>query len=414
MPRRQLSVRRWRRWSSNIGLIVISNILIRLCVPILATGVAAFADHKGLGIFNILSLPLLLNIVLSVVLLDMLIYWQHVASHHFSFLWVFHKVHHCDRDIDVTTGVRFHPVEMVLSIAYKFLCILLIGPAVWAVVIFEIVLNASAMFNHANIRLPLKLDNLLRKFVVTPDMHRLHHSVVTAETNSNFGFNLSLWDRLFSTYTAQPKQGHVSMTIGLSEYQDQKPASIWWCLALPFNLKNKMVFVANVFLIVFMSILMISRSINLGSVHSYVKWRYPDISHIDLNAADILDNAVYFDVRELDEFGVSHISGAIQVAPSISNEEFLQRFDDLLKGKTLIFYCSVGKRSSALVDRLQHQLKFLGYTSVYNLRGGIFGWHNSGRAVEDGEGVVEKIHPYSRVWSRLIHDQKSIAFYPST
>lgn len=234
MPRRQRSFDRVRRWFANLGLIAISTVLVRFAVPLMATGIAMAAEEKGWGIFNLLSLPHVLNIVLSLMLLDMMIYWQHVATHYVPFLWALHKVHHSDRDIDVTTGIRFHPIEIVLSLFYKFLCIIIIGPSATAVLIFEIALNASSMFNHANLRLPLKLDYILRKLIVTPDMHRVHHSVLVRETNSNFGFNLALWDRIFGTYISQPQSGHISMRIGLEEYQDEKPSSLPWCIVLPF------------------------------------------------------------------------------------------------------------------------------------------------------------------------------------
>jgi len=171
--------------------------------------------------------------------LDLAIYIQHVASHHIPILWKLHKVHHADRDIDVTTGIRFHPLEAILSMIYKCLVILLLGPVALSVIIFEIVLNASAMFNHSNLRLPKKLDAVLRILVVTPDSHRVHHSVHASETNSNYGFFLSIWDRLGRTYTAQPRDNHLDMTIGLSNYQTPKPAILSWCLTLPFKKINK-------------------------------------------------------------------------------------------------------------------------------------------------------------------------------
>ena len=176
-----------------------------------------------------------MHILVSAVLLDMAVYWQHVASHKIPMIWRFHKMHHADRDIDATTGIRFHPVEIVLSMLYKMVIVLILGPHIIGVFLFEIILNGSAMFNHANVRLPLWLDKTIRILFVTPDMHRVHHSVIAAETNSNYGFNLSIWDRIFGSYIAQPKEGHDGMTIGLPQYQTNKPSNILWCLKLPFS-----------------------------------------------------------------------------------------------------------------------------------------------------------------------------------
>lgn len=234
-PRKERVLGRGHRWSSNLLLIVIDGLFVRLLFPIVAVGVAAIAAEKNWGLFNLVDWPIWLEITLSIIILDMLIYWQHVASHHIAFLWAFHKVHHADKDIDVTTGSRFHPLEIGLSMGYKMLLVILLGAPVLAVIIFEIILNGCAMFNHSNVKLPLSLDKVLRKFIVTPDMHRVHHSTIVAETNSNYGFSLSLWDRLFRSYTPQPSKGHDGMVIGLNEYQDNGPASLTWSLLLPFG-----------------------------------------------------------------------------------------------------------------------------------------------------------------------------------
>ncbi|MDM3870718.1 sterol desaturase family protein [Porticoccus sp. W117] len=226
---------RTRRWLTNWGLVIIDALTLRVVFPILAVGVAVIASQKGWGLFNILALPLWLEITLAVVLLDLLIYAQHVLSHKVPLLWRLHKVHHVDRDIDVTTGARFHPLEILFSMVYKMLCVLLVGPAAAAVILFEVILNGSAMFNHANVRLPKKLDALLRSVIITPDMHRVHHSVIAGETDSNYGFFLSCWDRWFGTYVEEPRDGHDGMTIGLAVYQDNRPASLWWSLLLPFK-----------------------------------------------------------------------------------------------------------------------------------------------------------------------------------
>jgi len=233
-PRKKRTIPRRKRWVTNLAIIFADTVAVRFLVPILAVGVAAYASVSGWGLFNIVEAPIWLEIILSIIILDMLIYWQHVAFHFIPPLWALHKVHHVDRDIDVTTGIRFHPLEILISMGYKFACLIVLGVPVVAIILFEILLNASAMFNHANMRLPLKVDRVLRLFIVTPDMHRVHHSIIEAETNSNYGFNLSLWDRIFGSYIPQPQDGHDGMTIGLEEYQTEKPARFWWSMALPF------------------------------------------------------------------------------------------------------------------------------------------------------------------------------------
>ncbi len=240
-PRKERTQNRSKRWVTNWSLVIIDTLALRVFVPILAVGFAGIATQKGWGLFNIWTGPIWLELILSIIILDMLIYAQHVASHHIPVLWRFHKVHHVDRDIDVTTGARFHPIEIVVSMAFKILCVIVLGAPAFAVFVFEVILNASAMFNHANVRLPLGVDRIVRIFLVTPDMHRIHHCVQMRETNSNFGFFLSAWDRLFKTYIAQPADGHDDMVIGLAEFQDDKPSSLWWSLLLPFksNLSTK-------------------------------------------------------------------------------------------------------------------------------------------------------------------------------
>ena len=239
-PRKARSLPRARRWVSNLSLVIIDGLLLRLALPILAVGAAGIAASRGWGVFNLISLPNWLAVIVAFILLDMLIYWQHVATHKFPILWRLHKVHHADRDIDVTTGSRFHPLEILFSMLYKIAIVILLGAPVIAVIIFEIVLNACAMFNHTNLRLPKSFDALLRKLIVTPDMHRVHHSALPHETNSNYGFSLTIWDHLFRSYRAQPDQGHDNMTIGLSEYQTDAPASLLWSLALPFKAIKKL------------------------------------------------------------------------------------------------------------------------------------------------------------------------------
>jgi len=239
LPRKKRTQGRGHRWFANLGLVAIDSVTVRLLGPITALGAAEFASGKGWGLFAFVDLPVAIEIVAAVILLDLAIYGQHVASHRFSILWRFHKVHHADRDIDVTTGTRFHPVEIVLSMLYKCLIVLLLGPAIVAVFIFEVILNATAMFNHSNVKLPAWLDRSIRTVLVTPDMHRVHHSVIRRETDSNYGFSLSLWDKLFRTYIPQPKAGHDGMLIGLSEYQSPRPSHLGWCLSLPFRSSKK-------------------------------------------------------------------------------------------------------------------------------------------------------------------------------
>ena len=234
-PRKQRNLKRNERWFNNIALSVINILVIKLLGPISAMAIAAYAYENNLGLLNVINLPLWLKITLGVVILDLAIYLQHVASHKIPILWRFHKVHHADRDIDVTTGIRFHPIESGLSMVYKCLIIIIVGPLSIAVFLFEVILNASAMFNHANVKLPLSLDSILRQILVTPDMHRVHHSAIQKETDSNYGFFLSIWDRFFKTYTPQPKLGHQDMLIGLNEYQNLNPSKLIWSLKIPFK-----------------------------------------------------------------------------------------------------------------------------------------------------------------------------------
>jgi len=239
-PRKTRTMRRAHRWSSNILLTVIDGVFVRLLFPIIAVGAAVIASENQWGLFNLIERPLWSEVLLTILILDMLIYWQHVAFHRIPFLWAMHKVHHADRDIDVTTGFRFHPLEIALSMAYKIALIFLLGAPVLAVIIFEIILNGCAMFNHSNVELPLNFDKVVRRIIVTPDMHRVHHSTVPSETNSNYGFNLSLWDRLFGTYIAQPAKGHDDMVIGLEDYQTSGPNSLAWSLWLPIKAKKSL------------------------------------------------------------------------------------------------------------------------------------------------------------------------------
>lgn len=234
-PRRRLTEKKWLRWGNNIGLVFFNSFLLRVLFPTAAVGMALFAREQGWGLINYLQPPYWLAVLAAVIVLDFFIWLQHVMVHAVPLLWRLHRVHHADLDFDVTTGARFHPLEILLSMGIKFAVIALLGPPVLAVIVFEILLNATSMFNHSNVRLPVGIDRVLRLFVVTPDMHRVHHSIEDDETNSNFGFNLPWWDRLFGTYCAQPRAGHEGMTIGIRTFRDSR-----WCswltgmLAIPF------------------------------------------------------------------------------------------------------------------------------------------------------------------------------------
>lgn len=219
-PRRARALSRWQRWPGNFSLVILGAVLVRLVIPIAAVGLAGLVADRGLGLFNQASVPTWLAVVLAVMLLDLVIYWQHVAFHAIPMLWRLHRVHHTDVDFDVSTALRFHPLEILISMLVKFAAIALLGAPPVAVLIFEILLNASAMFNHSNIRLPAVVDTLLRWIIVTPDMHRVHHSVRPVETNSNYGFSLPWWDRLFGSYRDQPADGHAAMRIGLAHFRE--------------------------------------------------------------------------------------------------------------------------------------------------------------------------------------------------
>jgi sterol desaturase/sphingolipid hydroxylase (fatty acid hydroxylase superfamily) len=235
-PRRALSLSRTRRWAANLGVVVLNTLILRLLFPAAAVGVAIFAEQRGWGLLHSFTLPEALAVALAVIALDLFIYLQHVMFHAVPALWRLHRVHHADPDFDVTTGLRFHPFEIVLSMLIKFAAIVVLGASALAVMIFEVLLNATSMFNHGNVRLPRALDRVLRWVLVTPDMHRVHHSITDHETNSNFGFNLSVWDRLLGTYKAQPDAGHERMTIGIRDFRDPRVvASLPGLLVLPFR-----------------------------------------------------------------------------------------------------------------------------------------------------------------------------------
>ncbi len=234
-PRRRRSVSRRLRWPANLGLVALDAILLRLLLPAGTVGIALLGEARGWGVFGLVPVPFWFAVVASLVVLDLAIYLQHVLFHAVPTLWRLHRVHHADLDIDVTTGARFHPIEIVLSMGIRLAVVVALGAPAMAVVIFELLLNATAMFNHANLRLPQGVDRFLRWVVVTPDMHRVHHSVAKNETNSNFGFNLPWWDRLFATYRANPAAGHEAMTIGLDRFRDPRELRLYRLLTQPFR-----------------------------------------------------------------------------------------------------------------------------------------------------------------------------------
>ena len=235
LPKRERSLPKGRRWITNWGIVVLDTVIVRLIMPILPIGVALFATEQGWGLLNWIALPGWLSVLIAFVILDFAIWLQHLLSHIIPVFWRLHQVHHADRDIDVSTALRFHPIEILLSLVYKCVWVIVFGAPALSVFIFEAVLNAAALFNHANVRLSKRADAVLRLLVVTPDMHRVHHSVTPRETNSNYGFNLSIWDRMFGTYIAQPGAGHEDMTIGLNQYQSEKPGQFLWSILLPFR-----------------------------------------------------------------------------------------------------------------------------------------------------------------------------------
>lgn len=234
-PRRVLSTPKGYRWFTNISVVIINAGIIRLVFPVAALGMAIEASRNGWGLFNNVDVPAWAAFCLSIIFLDFVVYLQHVMFHTIPRLWRLHMMHHADLDFDLTTGSRFHPLEIMISMVIKIMAVALLGPPLLSVVLFEVILNGTAMFNHGNLRIPLGIDRILRLFVVTPDMHRVHHSVFPHETNSNFGFNLPWWDYLMGTYRSQPRLGHEKMIIGLNQFRDPSHLTLIRILALPFT-----------------------------------------------------------------------------------------------------------------------------------------------------------------------------------
>ena len=234
-PRRRRDFPRVIRWTNNLALVIVDTVILRLAFPILAVGLAVTAEDRGWGLFNNLDIPVWGAALASMLLLDLAIYLQHVMFHAVPALWRLHRMHHADLDFDATTGLRFHPVEIAISMAIKLAVVAALGPPAFAVLLFEVILNATALFNHANINLPVSIDRWLRWAVVTPDMHRVHHSVDPRETNSNYGFNLPWWDRLLGTYVAQPAKGHTEMQIGIEQFRTKRDLWIDRMLVQPIR-----------------------------------------------------------------------------------------------------------------------------------------------------------------------------------
>ena len=233
-PRRKLSVSKGLRWINNLGIVFFNTLLLRFLAPLMAVGLAIMAEEENWGLLNNIAINSYVKMFLAVLILDLIIYLQHVMFHTVPWLWRLHRMHHTDLDFDVTTGSRFHPIEIILSMIIKMLIVAALGAPPVAVVIFEVLLNATAMFNHGNIRIHINADRILRLLVVTPDMHRVHHSVKPDETNSNYGFNFPWWDRLLGTYKAQPEDNHLKMTIGLNQFRESRYLRFHWLLIQPF------------------------------------------------------------------------------------------------------------------------------------------------------------------------------------
>lgn len=237
LPKKKRIHNRKDRWITN-GLITLINTasvnIVHIAIPLIAIVAAIDVSNGKMGLFNIINFPIWIEIILTVIILDLIIWGQHFLSHKIPFVWRFHRMHHTDRDLDVTTAVRFHPFEIIFSMFIKITAIYILGASAIAVIIFEIMLNGMAMFNHANLRIPLRIENILRKFIVTPDLHRIHHSIYIDEHNKNFGFSLSIWDKIFKCYLDQPRDGHKDMKLGL-KWQNDKPTKLGWSLWIPFK-----------------------------------------------------------------------------------------------------------------------------------------------------------------------------------
>ncbi len=365
-PRRRLEIPRIVRWSNNLGLVVIDTILVRLFFPVAAVGMAIIAAQNGWGLFNMVSLPAGLVVLVSILLLDLAIYVQHVVFHFVPFLWRLHLVHHTDQDFDVTTGLRFHPLEILVSMAIKLAFVVLLGVPANAVLVFEIALNATAMFNHANIRIPARVDQALRFFIVTPDMHRVHHSVRPVETNSNFGFNLSWWDHLLGTYRAQPEDGHDKMGIGLAQFRSQRDQGLDRMLLQPLlgggSTRAKGLMCAGD-----ADIAILPRLRKRFQPVQATDW----ITVEELSKLMETDNApVIIDVREPDEFGGP--MGAIPGSRNVPLGVLLDQLPEPEKDVSIVLVCRTDKRSAKGASLL----KAVGFSGISILKGGMRQWCN--------------------------------------
>ncbi len=235
VPRREANASKGARWRTNLAMVIAGALIVRVVFPMAAVGTAIWAEQHGYGLFRALETPSLIAGFIAFLVLDFAVWLEHFASHKIPILWRIHRMHHSDIDFDVTTALRFHPLEILLSMVWKAGVVIALGAPVLAVLAFEIVLNGAAMFNHSNLKLPLRADKVLRRLIVTPDMHRIHHSIRYHEMDTNYGFNFAFWDRLFGTYTFDPQDGHTGMTIGLPDHQDTAPTGLIWSLVLPFR-----------------------------------------------------------------------------------------------------------------------------------------------------------------------------------
>jgi sterol desaturase/sphingolipid hydroxylase (fatty acid hydroxylase superfamily)/rhodanese-related sulfurtransferase len=351
-PRRRRAMSRWTRWPSNLGIVVLNTLALRLAFPVAAIGVAAIAEERGWGLLNNLGIPIWTKLVIAFLLLDLAIYLQHVMFHAVPALWRLHRMHHADLDVDVTTGARFHPIEILLSMGLKLAVVVALGAPAVAVLVFEIVLNATSMFNHANLRMPAGVDRVLRWIVVTPDMHRVHHSIVVDETNSNFGFNLPWWDRLLGTYRPQPAAGHEGMTIGLDIFRDPRQLRLDRMLVQP--------------LIGSVGRYPINRRAS-GSAEDGVSWIEPSA------LADRLEREprpLIIDVRGPEEFAgeLGHLAGARNIPLS----ELPQHLGDLdrFRERQVVLVCRTQMRSAKAAAMLREA----GFRDVAVLRGGMVEW----------------------------------------
>ncbi|MDO8354241.1 MAG: sterol desaturase family protein [Aestuariivirga sp.] len=360
-PRRRQEIPRLLRWGNNLGVVVIDTVLVRLTFPLLAVGMAVLTAERGWGLLNVFAVPGWLAFIISLLLLDLAIYLQHVMFHAVPALWRLHRMHHADLEFDVTTGLRFHPIEILLSMALKLSIVVALGPPAIAVLVFEILLNGTSMFNHSNVRLPLGLDRILRLIVVTPDMHRVHHSIYPHETNSNFGFNLPWWDRLLGTYRAQPKEGHEGMTIGIEQFRTSR--DLWLDQMLiqplrgpasgyPINREGK-------------PEMNISRLIDANELQQQITGGA---------ALTILD------VRGPDEFvgALGHIPGAVNIPVG----DIANRLIEIkaLGNKPVIMVCKTDRRSAHAAEILRNE----NFADVRVLRGGMERWNQIGLQVKGG------------------------------